>query len=64
MKGKIFLNTLYTVGIFLCIITLVWGFDHKRYEIITGAVLIGAALVVLKIRLIKEVRTIINKRKP
>lgn len=60
MKGKIALNTLYTVGIFFCGLTLIWGFQHSRYEFVAGAVLIGAMFVILKIRLIREVRSMIN----
>ncbi|NCD69575.1 DUF6358 family protein [Mucilaginibacter agri] len=60
MKGKIVLNTLYTVGIFLCIITLIWGFQNSRYEFVMAAVLVGATFVVLKIKLVKEVKNIIK----
>lgn len=60
MKGKIALNTLYTLGIFLCGITVIWGVQHSRYEFVVGAVLVGAMFVWLKISIIKEVKTIIN----
>ncbi|QQL49070.1 DUF6358 family protein [Mucilaginibacter ginkgonis] len=61
MGKKILINTLYTVGLFICIITLVWGVQHSRYEMVAGAVLIGALFVYLKIKLLKEVRSTINK---
>ncbi len=64
MKAKILLNTAYTIGIVLCIITLIWGYQHSRYEFVMAAVLVGATFIVLKIRLLKEVKSIINNRKP
>lgn len=64
MRGKILLNTAYTIGIFLCFVTLMWGFEHKRYEFVGGAVLIGGMFIYLKIKLAKEVRELLKNRKP
>ena len=64
MKAKILLNTAYTIGVVLCIITLIWGFQHSRYEFVMAAVLVGATFLVLKVKLLKEVRSQINNKKP
>ena len=64
MKGKILLNIVYTIGIFLCLITLIWGVQHSRYEFVMAAALVGATFIVLKIKLLKDVKNMINNKKP
>jgi len=61
MGKKLALNVLYNVGIFICLILVYEGALNKHYEYIAGAVFIGAILVILKIRLLKEVRNMQNK---
>lgn len=56
MKGKIALNTLYTLCIFGCLVLAYTGITDKHYEYIAAAAFGGAIFVVLKIRLLKEVR--------
>lgn len=57
MGKKLALNVLYTVSIFICVAIIYWAWPLKRYEFILGAIFIGAILVVLKIKLLKELRT-------
>ena len=58
MGKKLALNVLYNVGIFICLALAYEGFQGKHYEYIAGAVFIGAIFIILKIRLLKEVRDI------
>jgi hypothetical protein len=61
MGKKLALNVLLNIGIFVCLVLAYWGFEHTRYEFILGAIFIGTVLVILKIRLIKEVRNMQKK---
>jgi uncharacterized protein DUF6358 len=61
MGLKLLLNVLYNIGIFVCLILIYTGFQNKHYEYIAGGVFIGAALVILKIRLMKQVRNMQKK---
>ncbi len=61
MGKKLALNVLYNICIFICLVLIFNGFKDKHYEYIVGAVLIGAVLVILKIRLLKEVRNMQKK---
>jgi hypothetical protein len=63
MGKKMLLNTVYTVGIVVCLAILIWGVQNKRYEFVMAAALVAAVFVVLKIKLLKEVRGIINNKK-
>jgi hypothetical protein len=57
MGKKIALNVVYNLGIFLCLLVGYSGFEHKRYEYVLGTVFIAAILIILKVRLIKEIRS-------
>ena len=61
MGKKLALNVLYNIGIFICLIMIYEGALNKHYEYIAGALFIGAVLVILKIRLLKEVRNMQKK---
>jgi hypothetical protein len=61
MGKKIALNVLYNIGIFICLILIYEGAQNRHYEYIAGALFIGAIIVILKIRLLKEVRNMQNK---
>ncbi|WP_345106428.1 DUF6358 family protein [Mucilaginibacter panaciglaebae] len=56
MKKNIFLNTLYTLCIFVCLILAWTGIKDKHYEYVAAGVFGLAIFGVLKVRLIKEVR--------
>jgi hypothetical protein len=58
MRKKIALNVFYNICIFICLALIYEGFKGKHYEYIAGAVFIGAIFIILKIRLLKEVRDI------
>ena len=60
MGKKLALNVLYTIGIFICIAIGYWGSQHNRYEYIVAAVFIGILFIVLKVKLLKDLR---NTRK-
>ncbi len=61
MFKKVALNVLYNIGIFICLWLVYYGFEHTRYEFIAGAIFIGAVFVILKIRLLKEIRNMPKK---
>jgi hypothetical protein len=61
MGKKLALNTLYTIGIFLSVVTAYWGFGNKHYDYVALAVFVGALFIILKIKILKEVR---NSQKP
>jgi heme O synthase-like polyprenyltransferase len=61
MGKKLALNVLYNVAIFICLVLIYVGFTDKHYEYVAGAVFIGAVFVILKIRLLKEVRNMQKK---
>ncbi|MBE7176870.1 MAG: hypothetical protein INR69_10715 [Mucilaginibacter polytrichastri] len=57
MGKKLALNTFYTLGIFLSFMAGLWCYQHQRYEMIAGAVFVGVVCLVLKARLLKDVRS-------
>ncbi|MGY3214858.1 DUF6358 family protein [Mucilaginibacter sp. HD30] len=57
MGKKILLNTLYNVGIFITLMTAYWGITNSRYEFVAAGVFVAAIFVVLKIKLIKQVKS-------
>ncbi len=62
MWKKIVLNVFYNIAIFICLITgYQYGVVLKQYGYIVAAVLIMTIFIVLKIRLIKEIK---NAQKP
>jgi hypothetical protein len=61
MGKKILLNTLYNIGIFISLMTAYWGITNSRYEYVAAGIFIAAIFVVLKVKLIKEVRSNIKK---
>jgi len=61
MGKKLALNVLYNICIFICLIFIYEGIQNKHYLYIPVALLIGAVFVILKIRLLKEVRNMQNK---
>jgi hypothetical protein len=57
MAKKMFLNVLYNICIFICIIAgYHYGIELGNYVFLIGAVFIIAIFIVLKIRLLKEVK--------
>ena len=62
MGKKLALNVLYNIGIFICLVlAYTFGFEHPRWDYLASVVIIGGVLVVLKIRLMKEVRNMQKK---
>ena len=61
MGKKILLNTAYNIGIFITLMTAYWGFTQSRYEFVAAGVFVAAIFIVLKIKLIKEIRANIKK---
>ena len=62
MGKNILLNTLYTVGIFVgIIIGYQYGIQKGEYLYLAGAIVLIAIFMILKIRLIKEVKKTIKK---
>ncbi|HVW96104.1 MAG TPA: DUF6358 family protein [Mucilaginibacter sp.] len=62
MGKKLFLNVLYNIIIFVCIITgYEYGIKAGNYVYVAGAVIIIAIFIVLKVRLLKEVKKATKK---
>ncbi|MDO3625847.1 DUF6358 family protein [Mucilaginibacter sp. BT774] len=61
MGKKLALNVIYNLALVFCIIMIWTGIEKGRYEYILSALFIGAVFVILKIRLLKEVRNMQNK---
>jgi len=58
MAKNMFLNVLYNIVIFICLITgYQYGIEQKQYWYILGAVIIIAIFITLKIRLLKQVKS-------
>jgi len=56
MGLKLTLNVLYTIGIFICMAAAYWGYQHTRLEVIMGAAFLGLMVLILKIKLLKDLR--------
>ncbi len=64
MWKKVLPNVFYNIGIFLCLITgYQYGILRHNYIFLAGAAAMIAIFVVLKIRILKEVRNN-TQRKP
>jgi hypothetical protein len=63
MALKLFLNVLYTIGIVISLYAVYWGYTTGHYAFILGGVFIAAIFIVLKIRLVKQVRAMENPSK-
>jgi hypothetical protein len=61
MGKKIALSTFYNLCIILCLLMGYMGFTGKRYDFILAAVFGGTIFIILKIKLLKEIR---NTLKP
>jgi hypothetical protein len=58
MWKKVIPNTLYNIGIFLCLIFgYQYGIVQKQYPFLFGAVVILATFIMLKIRLYKNLNS-------
>nr|WP_294790478.1 DUF6358 family protein [uncultured Mucilaginibacter sp.] len=62
MGKQILLNTVYNIGIFITLMSAYWGITNSRYEFVAAGVFVAAIFVVLKIKLIKQVKNTIKKQ--
>lgn len=56
MGPKLFLSVVYNIGIFICLYIVYWGYTHEQYASLIGALFVAVMFVILKIRLLKQVR--------
>ncbi len=56
MVKKVGLNVLYNIGIFIALFFVYIGIEHHHFFYIAGAVFVGTIFVLLKIKLLKEVK--------
>jgi hypothetical protein len=61
MALKFFLNVLCTIGIIVSLYVAYWGYTHMQFMIIAGAVFVGTICVLLKLKIMKEVRDMTKK---
>jgi len=52
-----FLNVLYTIGIFVCAAIIWWAYPLQQYMYVMSAIFIAGLLIILKIKLLKDLRT-------
>lgn|GEM_PF-1325787 len=57
MKGKIALNTFYTIGIVISIVGLKWAYTSHNFPIAGLLVITALFFLYLKVKIVKEVRT-------
>jgi hypothetical protein len=63
MWKKAILNLLCNIGVFVCLLGVYFGFEYNRYEFVLAGLFGGAIFIVLKIRLIKEIKNLTKKPK-
>ncbi|HEY8783062.1 MAG TPA: DUF6358 family protein [Mucilaginibacter sp.] len=57
MWKKVIPNTLYTIGIVVCLIYgYTYGIEQGQYVFLFGAILLIAIFVMLKIKILKEIK--------
>ncbi|MDN3581856.1 DUF6358 family protein [Mucilaginibacter flavus] len=56
MGFKLVLNVLYTIGMVLCAFVAYQYFQSKNYVVMAVALVACAAVIILKVRLLKEVK--------
>jgi len=56
MGFKLVLNVLYTIGIVLCLFVAYNANTSKNYTLLGAAILVAGVVIVLKIRLLKDVK--------
>jgi hypothetical protein len=57
MWKKVLPNVLYNIGIFICLITgYQYGILQKQYVFLLGAVILIAIFIMLKIKILKEIK--------
>jgi len=62
MWKKAIPNTLYTVGIVVCVIYgYQYGIEKGNYVFLAGAVILIAIFVFLKIKILKEIKNTLKK---
>ena len=64
MGKKLALNVLYNLGIILCFVMIYWSATHSRFDWIIAAFFVLVMLILLKVRLAKEVRSLQKNNKP
>jgi hypothetical protein len=56
MGFKLVLNVLYTIGVVLCAFVAYQYFLTKNYPVVGVAIFAGVVVIILKIRLLKDVK--------
>jgi uncharacterized membrane protein len=64
MGKKIALNLLYNIGIIVALFVVYEGVQTQHYSYILGAGFVAVMLIILKVRLMKQVRELSRNRKP
>ena len=61
MWKKAALNFLCNLAIFICLLAVYLGIEYKQYAFVLAGVFGGAIFVMLKIRLIKDIKNLTKK---
>jgi hypothetical protein len=62
MWKKAFPNTLYTIGIVLCIVLgYQYGIEQHNYVFLAGAIILIAIFIYLKVKILKEINKTLKK---
>jgi len=62
MKGKIALNTFYTLGIVISVVGLKWAYTGHNYPVMGLLVATALLFLYLKIKIVNEVRSGIKSK--
>ncbi|MBW4888121.1 hypothetical protein KXQ82_00275 [Mucilaginibacter sp. HMF5004] len=62
MGLKVFLNVLYNIGIFLCLLTVYYSVKNHNWAYVAGGIFLAVMVIIFKIRLIKDIRNMQKKQ--
>jgi len=61
MWKKAALNFLCNIGLFICLMGIYFGFSYARYEFVLAGAFGATVFILLKIRLIKDIKNLTKK---
>lgn len=62
MGFKVFLNVLYNICIFICLLFVISSFKNSNWAYVLGGTFLMVMVIIFKLRLIKDIRN--TQKKP
>jgi Na+/melibiose symporter-like transporter len=62
MGFKVFLNVLYNICIFICVLFIISSIKNSNWAYVLGVTFLLAMVIIFKLRLIKDIRN--TQKKP